>query len=576
MTKLKDITGKVGLTAVAVALVAGLAACSPVEPKNTSNASAESESTEQVAAVQDGEFDFTYSNRDLDASYDENTATKITMSGASASVNGNGASATDGVIKITQAGTYVLSGSFTGNVEVAASETDKVQIVLAGAEITGTDTAINATSADKVFISLADGTSNSLIATAAPVSEDGADGALWAACDLTVQGNGSLTVTGAVDGIKTKDDLAITGGNITVNAADDAIVGHDSLKITSANVTVSAKSGDALKVSEADKEGKGFVSIDSGTLKLTSTEDDGISASRYVRIAGGIIDIDVADKGIACDSDLVIEDGSVAIRANGDGIHADYSVTVRDGNVTIDKSNEGIESQSITISGGMVAVIAKDDGINASKAGESVENNNPMGDVARECVLTVSGGYLYVDAGGDGLDSNGSIDLSGGTVVVNGPADNANCAIDAGAGTCTNGALVISIGSSGMFESFSNDSTVAFIESDVSVKGGDTVSVVKDGQVIISMTASKAANKLQASAPGMAEGDEYQIVIGGDTVQSDAFGVATSGVVSGGEVETTVSASFTGTGNGFAGGPGGPASSGGPGSAMPQNNRRPS
>ena len=427
-----------------------------------------------------------------------------------------------------------------------------------------------------MFISLADGTSNSLIATASPVSEDGADGALWAACDLTIQGNGSLTVTGAVDGIKTKDDLAITGGNITVNAADDAIVGHDSLKITSANVTVSAKSGDALKVSEADKEGKGFVSIDSGTLKLTSTEDDGISASRYVRIAGGTIDIDVADKGIACDSDLVIEDGSVAIRANGDGIHADYSVTVRDGSVTIDKSNEGIESQTITISGGTVAVIAKDDGINASKAGESSKSNNPMGDVARECVLTVSGGYLYVDAGGDGLDSNGSIDLSGGTVVVNGPADNANCAIDAGAGTCTNGALVISIGSSGMFESFSNDSTVAFIESDVSVKGGDTVSVVKDGQVIISMTASKAANKLQASAPGMAEGDEYQIVIGGDTVQSDAFGVATSGVVSGGEVETTVSASFTGTGNGFAGGPGGPASSGGPGSAMPQNNRRPS
>ena len=75
------------------------------------------------------------------------------MSGASASVNGNGASATDGVIKITQAGTYVLSGSFTGNVEVAASETDKVQIVLAGAEITGADSAINATSADKVFIS---------------------------------------------------------------------------------------------------------------------------------------------------------------------------------------------------------------------------------------------------------------------------------------------------------------------------------------------------------------------------------------------------------------------------------------
>lgn len=559
-----------GITATAaLALVAGLAACSPVQSKSdAANSAGSSTSQETTVAVSDGEFDFSYSNRDLDPSYDAASATKITLSGSSASVEGVGAEAADGSVKITQDGVYVLSGSFAGTVDIAAPEDAKVQVVLNGAEITGTENAITATTADKVFVTLADGSTNSLAATAVPSAEDVPNAALWADCDLTIQGSGALTVNGADDGIKVADDLAITGGTINVSAGDDAVVGHDSLKITSANITATAKGGDALKVSEGEKEGKGFVSIDGGVLKLASVEDDGISASRYVRVAGGEIDIDVADNGISSDDTISVENGTIAIRSNSDGIHAEYNVDIADGVVSIDKANEGIESQSVSISGGQVAIIAKDDGINASKAGDAPRSSNPMGDVSRECSIAITGGYVYVDASGDGLDSNGVIDLAGGTVVVNGPADNANCAIDAGVDAYANGALVIAIGSSGMFESFSSESSTPFIESDVSVKAGDTVSIVNDGQVIISMTSSKIASKLQVSVPGSSEGDNYQIVIGGG-IQTDIYGVATSGTLTGGDETISVSAGFEGTGEGFKGGPGGGPGANSSGSTPP-------
>ena len=548
-----ELSRKTAFTAAALALAAGgavLAGCSSGNNVNQNSGNSGS-STSVVTQSEESAtgYDFSYSKRDLDPSYDESSVTRIQLNGSTATVEGSGADVNGDKITITDEGVYVLSGAFLGTVDVSAPDTAKVQIVLSGAHIEGQINAISANTADKVFITLEEGSENLLSNSTA--AEDGSDNdaVIWSNCDLTLQGNGSLTVRSINDGIKTQDDLAITGGNYSVDAADDGIVGHDSVKMTRASVNVVAADGDGIKSSQSDKEYKGFVSIDDGNVNITSRSDDGISAATHVRVAGGEIAIISKDKGIVSDNTVEIQDGKVSIDAGGDGVHAEFGYTHDGGNMTVSNSNEGIEGQVIEINAGNVYIVSNDDGINASKGDTAEEvgtplsnskQNDPMGNVSEECKLVVNGGNVYVDAAGDGLDSNGTIELNGGTVAVNGPANDGNGALDSGIGIYASGSSVIAIGSAGMFEGFSSDSSSVFIEANVSVKSGDIVTVADGDKVLASVRATKSAAIVTASSPNMVEGKEYQIIINGNVAVSDAYGCAFEGTVTDGTSATAV------------------------------------
>ena len=159
-------------------------------------------------------------------------------SGCSASASGSGAVAEDSTVTISTAGTYIVSGNLTdGSITVTTSENDKVQIVLNGVKIVSSSgPAIDIQSADTCFITLAEGTQNSLSDGSAFASED-ANACIYATCDLTINGSGLLDVSGNYrHGVFSKDDLVVYGGSINVSAVEDGLNGKDSVKIGAGDI----------------------------------------------------------------------------------------------------------------------------------------------------------------------------------------------------------------------------------------------------------------------------------------------------------------------------------------------------
>lgn len=182
-----------------------------------------------------------------------------------------------------------------------------------------------------------------------------------------------------------------------------------------------------------------------------------------------------------------------------------------------------------------------------------------MAGSSTECLLQINGGYLWVDAQGDGLDSNGYIEVNGGTVLVNGPSNDGNGALDYEFGADITGGNVLVVGSAGMAEDFSETSTQPFVAAAASGQAGDTVALVDaDGKVLISLTATKSFQIVQASSESLVEGQTYSIVVGGTIEGSDEVGFADSGTVEGGtSMSVTASTTPSGIARGMMGGRGG-------------------
>ncbi len=421
----------------------------------TNQNSYEDVTVEDVATVVSSE-EYSFSNRDTDASYNLAESTVVTMNGDSVTVEGAGAAYENGVLSITQEGTYYLTGTLNGHVEVNVTDSEKVQIVLSNATINSSDYAcIYIVEADKVFISLDKGTTNTLSdGTAYSVGTDdsGVDGCIFSKADLTINGSGALVVNGNyAHGVVSKDDLIITSGTITVISVSSALSGKDCVKIGGGTLTLNAGS-DGIKSTNDTDEGRGYVYISGGTITIDA-EDDGINAATDVIIDGGTLDITTADgatytsassnwfygddsseasaKGIKAENSITVNNGDITVNStddsvhsnntvtiNGgtlnlksgdDAIHADYLLTVNGGNITI-SAHEGLESTQIILNDGTVDITASDDGVNAA---QKVSGITPT--------IEINGGELTVSMGQgdtDALDSNGNIFINGGTITI--------------------------------------------------------------------------------------------------------------------------------------------------------------
>ena len=229
--------------------------------------------------IPDGDM---FTNRDVKTDYDSAKCTVIDLAKASSST-----------VTLTDEGTYILRGSLDGTVIVDAKSTDKLHLILDCVSIhSDSSAAIYIRSADKVVITLGDGSENSLSSGDSYVAIDDSniDGAIFSRDDLTVNGTGSLTVTSpAGHGIVCKDDLVLTGGKITVNSASHGIDANDSVRIASA--TLSIDSGkDGVHVENTDDATLGFFYMESGALSI-ECEGDGIDAASYADIVGGTFTI---------------------------------------------------------------------------------------------------------------------------------------------------------------------------------------------------------------------------------------------------------------------------------------------
>ena len=232
-------------------------------PSSSSKSAASSTQAANTATSTSAEgIDIEFSSRDLDVGYEENAATKIALDGAEVSLSGAGASYADGVVTIFAEGTYLVSGTLTdGQLVVDAADTDKIQLVLGGASITCKDhAALFVKQADKVFVTLAQGTENFLQSGAVYTLEEedsNVDGVVFSRADLTFNGNGKLTINAAYKhAVVSKDDLVITGGTYEITAAKGGLYGKDCVKI--ADGTFLLETGtDGIQASIAEEEGRG-------------------------------------------------------------------------------------------------------------------------------------------------------------------------------------------------------------------------------------------------------------------------------------------------------------------------------
>ena len=372
-----------------------------------------------------------FSTRDMDAGYDESAAVSIRLNGGTALCSSAAVAIDGGEITLLAEGVYILSGTLTeGQVVVDAGEADKVQIVLSGADITSASSAaIYCREADKVFLTLAEGTENSLTngGSFQPVDDSNIDAVVFSKTDLTLNGSGSLTVTSpGGHGVVSKDELTITGGSYTVTAARHGLTGKDSVAIAGRSFNITSGS-DGIHAENADDAAKGFLciadgsftidaqgdaisasgelQIDGGSYTLTAgggsasvtmkagdtmqrpgfqdfsavgtspdaadaTENTasckGIKADGTLTVNGGSFDLDTADDAVHSGADVTITGGEWTLRTGDDGIHADASVLIQAGRFTIPYCYEGVEGLSVTIDGGTLDITARDDGINAA------------------------------------------------------------------------------------------------------------------------------------------------------------------------------------------------------------------
>ena len=283
---------------ISAMIIASFTACGTQSETSTQTSVTETAANQTAATsdeVKDGEYDLSFSKRDADSSYDESAAAKITFTDTSAESSSGSAEVSGTTVTIKSEGTYIVSGSSKdGKIVVDADENAKVQVVFNGIDLTSSGSPFVVKSADKVFITLADGTENTVSDSESyseTVGETNIDAAIFSKEDLSINGSGKLTVNGNYKhGILSKDDLVLAGGTVSVKAASTGVEGKDSLKIKDTNLTVDAGSDAVRATNIEDTATKGFVYIQSGTLTLTS-ENDAVQASSLLRIDGGDVNI---------------------------------------------------------------------------------------------------------------------------------------------------------------------------------------------------------------------------------------------------------------------------------------------
>ena len=595
-----------------------LAACGEGAEQSSQEVSApelsQGEIPDDISGADLSAMDFELTDRDKDGSYSASDAKAATE--------------TESGYEITSEGCYIFAGEITDKaISVNAGENDKIQIVLNNVTIKNSNgPAIYIGKADKVFITLAEG-STSTVSDGSGYSASDAngelDGAIFSRADLTINGKGTLNINGNYKhGIVSKDDLVIVDSAINATAKNVALNGKDCVKISNATLDVNGGS-DGIRSDNDEDSDRGFVYIESGKIKITAA-NDGIQAETAVKILGGEFDIvsgggskssaasaDESYKGIKAVSDIVILDGSFnidslddalhsnnTIRIEGgsftlatgdDGIHADTDLAISNGDITVTKSYEGLESSRIFVTGGNFDITASDDGINAAGGNDQSASNNPFGnpggfgggkpggfgmDAFDNGIgeIVISGGYMLVDASGDGIDSNGTFALTGGVVLVCGPTNNGNGAFDYGSGASVTGGVLIAVGTSGMAQGFSQaENQGAILESFSYRSGGTNIALCDEsGNAIVVFTPKKDYQCAVITAPEIQQGKTYKLYAAVEVSEVDKNGFARNIACTGGThiADITMDSLIYGKGGFAPGGPGGPGGGdhgGGPG-----------
>ncbi|MDD2956292.1 MAG: carbohydrate-binding domain-containing protein [Oscillospiraceae bacterium] len=619
---------------------AGPASSSASSSPNTSSPSSSSSSAPDHSSAAAG-----YSQEDLDSSWDS-SAVSVLLGGTS-DEGGAGVDISGSTVTISQAGTYLLSGSLAdGQIVVDAGKDDLVRLVLNGVDAACSSSApLFVKQAEKVVLILAQGSENSFSDGSDYVFEDGEDepnAAIFSKDDLTVTGSGSLTVSGNYNsGITSKDSLVITGGTLQVTAVNHGIRGKDSVSILDGVFAIES-GNDGIKSNNDTDADAGWVRVDGGSFTIvsggdaiqaetdltvtggeftvtsgggadnaaphtfagnmggkgmgdpparpnrtapgeadaaatatpiapsgatdakvapeetaaetdSSAADDaaidsfkGLKAGSSLSISGGNFILDCADDAVHANGNADISGGVFTIDTGDDGFHSGETLSISGGEIEIVRSYEGLEGSSVDLSGGSVALVSSDDGINAAGGNDASQAAGPFGGDqfgGGSHEIRIRGGFISVDASGDGVDSNGSIYQTGGTLLVSGPTNSGNGAFDYDSVCEISGGVAAVSGSSGMAQSPSSTSSQASLTVVYSsVQPGGTLASLTDsqGNLILAFAPVKDYQSLVITAPSLAQGESYSLFAGGSCSGNGFSGLYEEGEISGASQLCTV------------------------------------
>lgn len=537
-----DFMNNIRITAAltAVIMCAGLlGACNKNADKDSSD-SAQSTTSELAKKV-------------ASADTDTDTANIITL-GDSIKIAGSGATAAGGVVTVSQGGTYELTGTLKdGYINVTAK--DEVTLILNGASITNSSgPCIYSDDAKTLTVYTKSGSENTLT-DGKSYSNTDAKGAIFSNDDLVLDGEGKLTVNGNYKhAVASDDEIVIGGGEYVLTAAFDGVHANDDISVLKPDLTITADgdgiqsdlagitvSGGTLNITTAGgmaaapaKQEKDFgVAWNDYDNEYTDSEEDssspqsfkGIKGETSVKIENGTLNIDTYDDSVHSNDTVTVSGGTLNLSSGDDGIHADVKLNITGGKIDIAGCYEGLEAGTIDISGGDISIVASDDGLNAveneSFDSDDLSDRSPFGGGNMESgygTLIIRGGSIVVDADGDGLDSNGTIEISGGTIVVYGPENDGNGALDYDSSCTVTGGNLLAGGMSGMAQSAGDDSNSSLLlYFDSTLSSSDKVSVTdSNGTEIASYQSSKRYNSLVVCCNGMESGNTVKILINGE------------------------------------------------------------
>lgn len=533
-----------------------------------------------------------FSNRDYETGYDS-TPIGISLNGSGAACDSNAVQISGSTVTITKAGTYVLQGTLDdGMVIVNIPKDEKVQLVLNGANITSlTSAPLYILQADKVFLTLAEGSANALSngGTFTAIDDNNIDAVIFSKEDLTMNGMGSLSIASpAGHGIVSKDELTVTGGSYTITSASHGLSGKDNICIDGVDMTI-ASGKDGIHA-ESDEAGLGFVYIEDGTFHINA-EGDGISASASMQlqngtyeittgggsanaqkqtsdnwggfgggmgggpggmggrpggrtatadtstedstsikaikaagslvINGGSYTIDAADDALHSNDTVSVCGGNFQIATGDDGFHADEKLTIAGGTIQISESYEGLEGKCIEVTGGDCRLICSDDGLNAaggtdqSGFGGFRGGDHFGGSATSDSYINISGGTVSIQASGDGIDSNGTLHISGGYITVCGPTSGDTAVLDYETSGSITGGTFIGTGAYMMAQTFSSSQQGVIALSVGNISASTRITLCDaNGNLLIEHTPALPYAIVILSTPDMVKGQTYTVTIG--------------------------------------------------------------
>ena len=440
-------------TALSMTAVAG---CTGTKSSTGNVVSSETETNAEETSAQSEAGTFSsadmFTERDLAGTYEESGAVYVTLSDDGITGETDGVVIKGQTVTITAEGTYIFSGTLSEGQIVVDADNAKVQIVFDNVDITcASSAAVYVKSAEKVFVTLAEGSQNTLRNTDeyVAIDDNNIDAVIFAKSDLTLNGTGSLTIISAEGhGIVSKDDLKITGGTYDITAAGHALSEKDSVRIADGTFILTAEK-DGIHAENADDEETGYIYIADGDFTITS-DGDGMDASNIVQIEDGTFDITAgggaansqkthesdmpgggmsqnierpdgesmprmgeksdgenmpqdtttdesgtSTKGIKAGGGMYLNGGTYQIDSADDSIHSNANITIADGTYTLATGDDGVHADdALTVNGGTITVTESYEGLEG-------------------LTVTINDGTIDITARDDGVNAAGGTDQSG-------------------------------------------------------------------------------------------------------------------------------------------------------------------